>query len=247
MQNEKVVLITGAAKRVGATIARTLHAQGMRVAIHYRSSAADADNLCAEFNQQRPNSAIAIQADLQNTNSLAGIIKAVTDTWQRLDVLINNASSFYPTPIGTATEQHWEDLFSSNLKAPFFLAQTAAPLLTQTQGCIINIVDTQAFSALKAYPIYSVAKAGLLALTKSLAKELAPTVRVNAIAPGVVQWPDDENEFDQTTRDKIIARTLLKRAGTPQDIANAAKFLVTDANYMTGQVLVIDGGRSLNQ
>jgi pteridine reductase len=248
MQNEKVVLITGAAKRVGAIIARTLHAQGMRIAIHYRASANDAKQLCTELNNKRADSCITIQADLQDTGSLSTIIKTVIDTWQRLDVLINNASSFYPTPIGTATEQHWEDLFSSNLKAPFFLAQTAAPFLTQTQGCIINIVDTQAFHALKAYPIYSIAKAGLLALTKSLAKELAPAVRVNAIAPGVVQWPDDEeNGLDQTTRDKIIARTLLKRTGTPQDIANAALFLVQSANYMTGQTLVIDGGRSLTQ
>lgn len=246
MQNEKVVLITGAAKRVGATIAKTLHAQGMRIAIHYRSSAKEALALSETLNQIRPNSAIILQADLQDIASLPQLIKNVTNTWNRLDVLINNASSFYPTPIGTATKQHWEELFSSNLQAPFFISQAAAPILTQHHGCIINLVDINAFHPLKSYPIYSIAKAGLLALTKSLAKELAPAVRVNAIAPGVVQWPDNDPELDQVARDKIIARTLLKRVGTPQDIANAAAFLVQNADYMTGQTLIIDGGRSIN-
>lgn len=246
MQNEKVVLITGAARRVGATIARALHAQGMRVAIHYRSSAKDAETLSAELNKHRSHSAITIPGDLLDTASLPHLIKTVTDTWGRLDVLINNASSFYPTPIGKATEQHWDELIGSNLKAPFFLSQAAAPLLTQYAGCIVNIVDIYAFQSLKLYPIYTIAKAGLVTLTKALAKELAPAVRVNAIAPGIALWPDDETEFDAITRDKLVARTLLKRAGMPEDIAKAAVFLVQTADYMTGQVLVVDGGRSVN-
>jgi pteridine reductase len=246
MQNEKVVLITGAARRVGATIARALHAQGLRIAIHYRSSAKDALALSEELNKQRPHSATTLQADLLDTTNLPQLVDTVINTWGRLDILINNASSFYPTPLGTVTEQQWNELIGSNLKAPFFLAQAAAPFLTKHAGCIINITDIHASQPLKAYPAYSIAKAGLLMLTKTLAQELAPAVRVNAIAPGVAQWPEDDNELDAIMRDKIIARTLLKRAGTPEGIARAAVFLIQQADYMTGQTLTIDGGRSLN-
>jgi len=246
-KNKKVALITGGARRVGATIARALHAQGLRVIIHYRTSADEASALCAEFNKLRPDSALSLPADLDNLSSLSELVQTANNTWGRLDVLINNASSFYPTPIGSITELQWNELLNSNLKAPFFLSQAAAPLLTQSQGCIINLIDIRAYQPLNSYAVYSIAKAGLLMLTKTLAKELAPAVRVNAIAPGVVQWPDtdNKNKFDAALCEKIIARTPLKRIGTPQDIANAAVFLVQHADYMTGQTLIIDGGRLL--
>lgn len=243
--DNKVVLITGAAKRVGASIAKLCHQQGMRVAIHYRESAEQASILCAGFNQQRHHSAIALAADLRDNDKLEQLILQVVDEWGQLDVLINNASSFYPIPLAKVTPKVWEDVIASNLKAPFFLAQLAAPYLKKQQGCIINLVDIQAQRPLKHYSVYCIAKAGLVMLTKSLAKELAPEVRVNAIAPGVVLWPDDETEFNETLREKIISRTALKRAGTPQDIANTAVFLINYANFITGQIITVDGGRSL--
>lgn len=246
MQNTKVVLITGAGKRVGATIARYLHQQGMRIAIHYRHSAKEAEDLSTQLNSQRADSAITLQADLLDTQKLPQLIEKIIQHWGQLDVLINNASSFYPTPIGQATEEHWDDLFGSNAKAPFFLAQSAAPYLIKQQGCIINMVDIQARQPLKNYPIYCMAKASLLMLTKVLAKELGPHVRTNAIAPGIILWPDDETEFDKNTQDKIIARTTLKRAGTPQDIATTAHFLIEQGSYITGQIITVDGGRTLN-
>lgn len=246
MQNSKVVLITGGARRVGAVVAKHLHAQNMRIIIHYRSSAKDAQKLCDELNSKRANSAAIFQADLNDTKTLPQLIQAASQTWGQLDVLINNASSFYPTPLGEVNEQQWDNLFASNLKGPFFLAQAAAPLLIKQQGCIINMVDIRASKPLKDFSAYCIAKAGLLMMTKVLAKELAPDVRVNGIAPGVVLWPDDESEYDEETRKKIIARTPLKRAGTPEDIANTMAFLINQANYITGQVIAVDGGRSLN-
>jgi len=245
MQNQKVVLITGGARRVGAVMARHLHAQNMRIIIHYRSSAADAKKLCDELNQKRADSAAMIAADLNDTKALAPLIHHASKIWGQLDVLINNASSFYPTPLGEVTEQQWDDLLASNLKGPFFLSQTAAPLLMKQKGCIINMVDIRANKPLKDFSAYCIAKAGLLMMTKALAKELAPDVRVNGIAPGVVLWPDDENEVDEATRKKILSRTPLKRAGTPEDIANTAAFLINHADYITGQIIAVDGGRSL--
>lgn len=243
--NSKVVLITGAGKRVGATIAHYCHQLGMRLAIHYRESAQHASALCANFNQQRQNSAIALGADLRNTDKLEGLIAEVISQWGQLDVLINNASSFYPVPLVKVTPKVWEDVMASNLKAPFFLAQLAAPHLKQQKGCIINLVDIQAQRPLKNYLVYCIAKAGLVMLTKSLAKELGPDIRVNAIAPGIVLWPDDETEFNEALREKIVARNALKRAGTPQDIAKTAIFLINHADFITGQIIAVDGGRSL--
>ncbi len=245
MQNQKVALITGGARRVGAVMAQRLHAQNMRIIIHYRSSAKDAEALCNTLNAERANSAAILSADLNNIEALPALIYSANNIWGQLDVLINNASTFYPTPLGTVTEPQWNDLFASNLKAPFFLAQAAAPLLIKQQGCIINMVDIRAKQPLKDFSAYCIAKAGLLMLTKVLAKELAPRVRVNAIAPGVVLWPDDESEYDEATRTKILARTPLKRAGTPEDIAKTAIFLINQADYTTGQVINVDGGRSL--
>jgi pteridine reductase len=246
MQNSKVVLITGGARRVGAVMARHLHAQNMRIVIHYRSSVKDAQNLCDELNSKRANSATILQADLNDTQALPGLIQATSQIWGQLDVLINNASSFYPTPLGEVNEQQWDDLLASNLKGPFFLAQAAAPLLIKQQGCIINMVDIRASKPLKDFSAYCIAKAGLLMMTKILAKELAPAVRVNGIAPGVVLWPDDDSEYDEATRKKILARTPLKRAGTPEDIANTATFLINHADYITGQIIAVDGGRTLD-
>jgi pteridine reductase len=240
----KVVLITGAAHRIGARIAYTLHQQGANLVLHYRSSADAALAIQNELNAKRANSVVLIQADLHDTNSLPALINDATAAWGRLDVLINNASSFYPTPVGTVTEDQWFDLIGTNLKAPFFLAQSAAPQLKLTNGCIVNIVDIHADRPLKNYPVYSMAKAGLVMLTKAMACELGPQVRVNAVAPGAILWP--ESDMDEKTKEKIVSRTFLKRKGDPTDIARAVLFLVQDAGYMSGQVLTVDGGRSLN-
>lgn len=242
--DNKVVLITGAAHRIGATTARMLHATGARIVLHYRGSRAAAEALQEELHQQRADSVALVQGDLHHTASLAGIVEQAALFWGRLDVLINNASSFYPTPIGSVTEQHWDDLMGSNLKAPFFLAQAAAPLLRSHRGCIVNIVDIHADRPLKAHPVYSMAKAGLVMMTKSLACELGPEVRVNGIAPGAILWP--ENDMDEATKTRIVERTFLKRQGCPEDIARAALFLIRDGLYTSGQILTVDGGRSLN-
>jgi len=247
MQNNsvpKTVLITGAAARIGAEIARTLHSCGMNIVIHYRSSAAKAEALSASLNEIRENSAQILQADLLNTQSLTPLVDNAAGIWGRLDVLINNASSFYPTPVGTITEQHWDDLMGSNLKAPIFLSQAATPYLQQSQGCIVNIVDIHGFRPMKEHPVYCAAKAGLAMITQSLAKELGPNIRVNGVAPGAIMWPS--SELDPEVQASILERTSLKRQGGPQDISNTVKFLVMDAGYITGQVIPVDGGRSLN-
>ena len=243
MLANKVVLITGAAHRIGATTARMLHAEGLNILLHYRNSRDAAESLQAELNAIRTNSVYLIQADLHDTAKLPALVEQAIQIWGRLDVLINNASSFYATPIGTVTESHWEDLIGSNLKAPFFLSQTAAPYLRQQHGCIVSIVDIHAERPLKEFPVYSMAKAGLVMLTKSLACELGPEVRVNAVAPGAILWPENLGENE---KEKIISRTFLKRQGTPDDIARAILYLIRDAGYMSGQVLTVDGGRSLN-
>jgi pteridine reductase len=232
---------------VGAAIARYCHNQGMHIAIHFRKSEAEAAALANELNQKKKNTAITLQADLKNIATHADLMQKIIAHWGKLDVLVNNASSFYPTPFGQITETDWEDLIGSNLKAPFFLAQTAAPhLQKQPHSCIINLIDIQAQRPLKKYSLYCLAKAGLAMLTKSLAKELGPLVRVNGIAPGIVLWPDDDAEFAAPLREKIIARNALKRAGTPTDIAATAFFLIEYANYITGQIIAVDGGRSLD-
>lgn len=240
----KVALVTGAAVRLGACIARTLHDAGANLVLHYRSSSAAAHGLAHELNVKRPKSAVTLQADLLQTKSLRALVNAALEQWGRLDVLINNASSFYPTPLDAIDESQWDDLFGTNLKAPLFLAQAAAPHLNATDGCIVNIVDIHADRPLKGYPVYCAAKAGLVMLTKSLARELAPRVRVNAVAPGSILWP--ERGVDEQARRHIIEATALKRQGTPQDIAGAVLYLVRDAEYVTGHVLTVDGGRSLH-
>lgn len=243
MQN-KTALITGAAARIGAEIATTLHANGMNIVIHYRSSADKAEALSAHLNAIRNDSAATLQADLLKTECLNQLVNQAAGIWGGLDVLVNNASSFYPTPVGEITEEHWDDLLGTNLKAPLFLSQAATPLLRKTQGCIINIVDIHGFRPMKAHPVYCAAKAGLAMLTQSLAKELGPDIRVNGVAPGAIMWPT--SELDKDIQASILERTALKRQGGPEDIAKTVKFLVMDAGYITGQVIPVDGGRSLN-
>jgi len=239
----KSVLITGSARRLGAAIARRLHGAGADLAIHYRSSSTDADALVAELNALRPGSAVALQADLLDLGSLPGLVTQVTGTYGRLDILVNNASTFYPTPVGEITAAQFDDLVGTNFRAPLFLAQAAAPQLRLHEGLILNMVDIHGSRPLKRHPVYSAAKAGLIMLTRSLARELAPQVRVNAIAPGPVMWP--EGGLDPDLKKKILERTALRRPGSPEDIARAALFFAAEAPYVTGQVLAIDGGRSL--
>ncbi len=243
-----VILVTGAAKRVGAEIARTLHAAGARIAIHYNSSTAAAEQLCADLNVDRPHSAATFKADLNDLAVLAELVAAVVERFGRLDALINNASSFYSTKVGAVDTAAFDDLIGSNLRAPLFLSQAAAPHLAETQGCIVNITDIHAERPLKGYPVYCAAKAGLLGLTRALAIELGPHVRVNAVAPGAIQWPEnlpgETSDFPPEAQAAIIAHTLLKRIGGPADIARTVKFLVFDAPYITGQVINVDGGRT---
>ena len=244
--NQKVVLITGGAKRVGAAICRELHACGAQIMIHYKTSTTEARALQAELNLQRANSVAIIQGDLLNMAVLPSLIQETVKHFGKLDVLINNASSYYATEIGAITEDNWQDLMGSNLKAPMFLAQAAAAELRKNHGCIVNITDMHIERPKKGYVVYSVAKAGLVTLTKSLAHELSPEVRVNAVAPGPVQWPENNPQFDEVYRQRVISQTLLKKIGEPKDIAKAVKFLVADAPFITGHVLAVDGGRSLN-
>jgi pteridine reductase len=235
--------VTGAAKRIGATIATTLHGAGANVAIHYFSSAADASSLVAKLEAARRGSAFAIAADLRTVAALQSLVDRVLERTGRLDVLVNNASSFYPTPLGTVTEEQWHDLINSNLKAPLFLSQAALPALRAARGTIVNIVDVHARRPLRDHPVYGAAKAGLAMLTRSLAKDLGPDVRVNGVAPGAILWP--ESGMPQGLRDAIIRQTALKRAGDPEDIASAVLFLVRDAPYVTGEIIAVDGGRSV--
>ena len=239
----QAVLITGGARRLGAAIARHLHAQGASVLIHHRASRAAAAALAGELNELRPASAAIHSADLLDVAAIPGIVAATVAAFGRLDVLINNASTFYPTPLGTITSANFDDLIGTNLRAPLFLSQAAAPELRLRRGLVLNLVDIHAFRPLKRHPVYCAAKAGLVMLTQSLARELGPDVRVNAIAPGPVLWP--EAEMDEQLKADILERTALKRIGSPDDIAKAVLFFVRDAPYVTGQVLPIDGGRTI--
>jgi len=239
----KAVLITGSARRLGAAMARRLHGAGARIAVHYRSSSAGADALVTELNGARSGSAVALRADLLDLGSLPGLVAGVVEAFGRLDVLVNNASTFYPTPVGEITPAQFDDLVGTNLRAPLFLSQAAAPQLRLHEGLIINMVDIHGSRPLKRHPVYSAAKAGLIMLTRSLARELAPKVRVNGIAPGPVMWPEDG--VDPDLQRKILDRTALRRPGSAEDVARAALFFATEAPYVTGQVLAIDGGRSL--
>ena len=241
----KVALITGAAKRIGAEIAKTLHAEGATVVIHYGHSEQAAKQLVLELNAIRPNSCHCFQAMLGDVSGLSKMVQEVTDLTGRLDILVNNASSFYPTPLSEITESDWSNLFDSNLKGPMFLSQAAAPFLRDSHGCIINMVDIHAERPLAKHPVYCSAKAGLVMLTKSLALELGPEVRVNGVAPGIIMWP--EGDQDETLQGDLLSRTALKRKGSTKDITDTVLFLVRDGSYITGQIIAVDGGRTLNQ
>lgn len=242
----KVVLITGGARRVGAAICRNLHTHGASVMVHYRTSAQEARSLASELNLRRADSVALLQGDLLNLPGLPNLVNDTVKRFGRIDVLINNASSFFPTPVGEISDKVWEDLIGTNLKAPLFLSQAAMAQLKKNHGCIVNIVDIHAERPMKNYMVYSTAKAGLVNLTRSLARELAPEVRVNGVAPGAIVWPEDEAWSDELSRQRIINSTLLKRVGEPEDIAKAAYFLIEDAPYITGQIIAVDGGRSIN-
>ena len=240
--HERLALVTGAAHRVGAAIVKALHGAGARVVIHSRQSRQAAEALAEELNGRRLASAFTLQADLARSGAPEALMAQLLERHGRLDVLVNNASSFYPTPVGEVSEAQWEDLMASNLKAPFFLSQAAMAELGRRRGSIVNIVDIHAERPLKNYAVYCMAKAGLVMQTKALARELGPAVRVNAVAPGAILWPEG---LDAASQQEIIGRTALKRRGEPEDIARAVLYLVRDAAYTTGQVLAVDGGRSL--
>lgn len=243
MPSRPVALITGAGKRVGAVIARTLHAAGYDLALHCRHSVAAAESLAAELEDARADSTLVLQAELGDPHALPALVDATLARFARLDALVNNASAFYPTPIGTATPAQWNELFASNAQAPFFLAQAAAPALRATGGAIVNLVDIYAEHALAEHPIYCMAKAALAAMTRALALDLAPAVRVNGVAPGAVLWPADGKPY--TDQQALLARTPLGRAGSPEDVAGAVRWLLREAPYVTGQIIRVDGGRSL--
>ncbi|MHB1528041.1 MAG: pteridine reductase [Acidiferrobacteraceae bacterium] len=239
----KVVLVTGGARRVGAAIARCLHAEGMSLVIHYRHSEREALALKEDLERTRPESVRLVMGALGADAVARQIIRDAIAAFGRLDALVNNASAFYPTPLGQVTENEWEDLMASNLKAPFFLAQAASAELRARKGCIVNLVDIHAERPLKNYPVYSIAKAGLAMMTWSMARELAPEVRVNGVAPGTILWP--ERAVDEVIKGEILARVPQKREGSPEDLAQAVRFFLRDAPYVSGQILAVDGGRSV--
>lgn len=247
MQNleGKVALVTGSARRIGAVTVRMLHQAGATVVVHYRHSATEAEGLHEELNTIRAQSCFCQQADLSAFSANKELVDAVIQETGRLDILVNNASSFYPTEVGSITEEDWDNIMGSNLKAPLFLSQAAAPYLTKNKGCIVNMVDIYGVRPLVKHPVYSVAKAGLAMLTKSLAKELGPNVRVNGVAPGAILWPEAGVDTDE--QQQLLEKTCLERIGSPEDIAKAVLFLIRDADYITGHILPVDGGRMVNQ
>lgn len=239
----RVALVTGSARRIGAAIARRLHADGYALALHYRSSAPDAHALAAELEATRPGSVLLLQADLAEFDRLPELVAKTVGHFGRLDALVNNASAYYATPFGTVTPQQWDDLFASNARAPFFLSQAAAPHLKASRGAIVSIADVYAERPLPGHPVYSMAKAALVMMTKSLARELGPEIRVNAIAPGNILWSDNPEKAE--TPELLRERVPLQRQGKPEEIASAASWLLSGNDYVTGQVLAVDGGRSV--
>lgn len=239
----KTALITGAARRIGATIARALHGAGANIVLHYRSSVEASEALAGELNEKRPDSVVPVQADLLDLAQLQALPAIATSNFGALDILVNNASTFYPTPMGDVTEIDWDDLIGTNLKAPLFLSQAASSALRICNGLIVNIADIHGMRPLSRHPVYSIAKAGVIMLTWSLARELGPSVRVNAVAPGPVMWPEDG--MDKELQSRIVDRTALKRPGSPEDVARAVLFFASEAPYVTGQILAVDGGRSI--
>ncbi len=244
--HDGAVLVTGAARRIGAAIARRLHAEGARVALHCNRSRVEAEVLAAQLNAKRAGSAVVVQADLLDLAALPRLVDEVVSAFGRLDALVNNASSFYATPFGRIGEREWQDLIGTNLRAPLFLSQAAAARLRETRGAIVNIVDIHAERPLPGFLVYSVAKAGLAGLTRALAMEMGPEVRVNGVSPGAILWPDGGQHFDVAERERIAATTPLARIGSPEDVAGAVKYLLFDAPFVTGQVIAVDGGRAIH-
>lgn len=242
--SNRVALVTGSARRIGAEVVRKLHAEGMNVILHYNGSHEAANSIANELNANRKGSLKTLPFNLLNIDELDTFIEQAVSIWGRLDVLVNNASTFYPTPIQEITLDHWNDLVGVNLQAPLFLCKACMPQLTKHSGCIVNIVDIHSDRPLKGYPVYAIAKAGLAMLTKSMARELAPVVRVNGVSPGAIMWPEVEDYEDM--HQEIIDRTALKREGHPTDIADTVWFLVNSADYITGQIIAVDGGRTLS-
>jgi pteridine reductase len=246
MSEARVALVTGAAQRIGAAIARELHAAGCNVLLHCRSSRAEADALAAELNAMRRDSAAVLQADLTQLPQVEQLAAAAIAHWGHIDLLVNNASGFFPTPVGTVNEPEWDSLFASNLKGPFFLSQALVPALRERRGAIVNIVDVYAELPLAQHAVYTMAKAGVAMMTRALAQELGPDVRVNGVAPGAILWPAEENpELGGAKAEALLAQTALKRIGDPADIARAVRYLGLEAGYVTGQILAVDGGRTL--
>jgi len=241
--NGQVALITGAARRIGAAISRRLHEHGASVAVHYRDSSDEANALCDELNAARPDSAMPLRADLSDTSAFPELINSITKWHGQLDILINNASSFYPTPPGQISDADWDNLIGTNLKAPLFLAQAALVPLRSSRGVIVNIVDIHARRPLRNHTVYGAAKAGLAMLTRSLARDLAPDIRVNGVSPGAILWP--ESNLSDTAKKSILGQIPLGRTGEPGDIAGCVLYLVRDATYVTGQIIAVDGGRSI--
>lgn len=246
-QESPVALITGAAQRLGAATAEALHKRGYRVLIHYGQSADKAQSLADRLNVQRPDSAAPLQANLEDTAQVATLARDAMTRWQRLDLLVNNASVFYPTPVETATLEDWDRITHTNLRAPFLLVQHCLPALKTARGAIINLIDIYAERPLAKHPLYCASKAGLAMLTKSLAKDLAPEIRVNGVSPGAILWPENGETVDAAYQEQILSRTPLGRTGQPTDIASAIVWLACDAPFVTGQIIAVDGGRTLNQ
>lgn len=241
--NDKVALVTGGGRRIGSAIAKRLHQEGMRLVLHYHSSDTEARTLQEALNKDRSDSVVLIKGDLLDNHKTAHLAQESVKVFSRLDAVVNNASTFFPTPLGDTSEEDWDNLFGTNLKAPFFLAQAAAGELRKNRGAIVNIADIYGVRPLKSHSVYSTAKAGLIMLTRALARELAPDVRVNAVAPGAILWP--ENDHDEVAQQRLISRTPLKRMGSPQEIADAVLFLIRDASFISGHVIPVDGGRSV--
>jgi len=242
--NDKTVLVTGGARRVGAAICRRLHAAGANMVVHCNRSQRDAQTLVHELNGLRSGSAVLVQADLLEAGAPAALVKRTVSAYGGVDVLVNNASSFYATPLGQIDAKAWDDLMGTNLRAPLFLSQAAAPELRRARGCIVNIIDIHAERPLADHMVYTVAKGGLMALTRSLALELGPDVRVNGVSPGAILWPEGPEWQNEADRQGILERSVLKRRGEPDDIAGAVEFLATSP-YVTGQIIAVDGGRSI--
>ena len=240
---DKVALVTGGGRRIGAEIANCLHSEGMRLILHYHNSDHETRALQSALNEARANSVVLVKGDLLDNRKITHLVHEAVEVHSRLDAVINNAATFFPTPIGATTDDDWNNLIGTNLKAPFFLSQAAAQALRKSGGCIVNIVDIYGDRPLRNHVVYSTAKAGLIMLTRALARELAPEVRVNAVAPGAILWP--ENDHDEVAQQRIISRTPLKRMGTPRDIAQAVRYLIRDARFVSGQTITVDGGRSV--